>query len=94
MFWGKGDSSKLTPDNKALLENLRALEENGYIIGLTPDESRVAMAAISFYSAVTATTGMLAGMRNVLLFLGSLCVIYWSTKDVLIQFIKSSAGVH
>jgi uncharacterized membrane protein len=92
MFWGKGDVSKLTPEMKAILDQLRNLEDLGFFIGLTPDQTKIAMAAIGFYSAVTATTGIIAGARNVLLFLGSLCVIYWSVKDVLIQFIKSSAG--
>lgn len=92
MFWGIGDSSKLSLEEKQHLEVLRRLQETGHIIGLTPDQVKVAVAAISFYSSLSATTGMLAGARNVLLFLGSLCVMYWAVKDVLVQFIKTSVG--
>jgi len=93
MFWGIGDSSKLSTEEKQTLDALRRLGETGHIVGLTPDQTKVAIAAITFYSNVTATTGIIAGARNVLLFLGSLCVMWWAVKDVVVQFIRSSAGV-
>ena len=92
MFWGNGDSSKLAPEERQTLDALRRLGETGHIVGLTPEQTKVAIAAIQFYAGVTATTGIIAGARNVLLFLGSLCVMYWAAKDVLVQFVKSSVG--
>ena len=92
MFWGIGDSSKLQPEERQTLDALRRLGETGHIIGLTPDQSKVAIAAIQFYSSITATSGIIAGARNVLLFLGSLCVMWWAVKDFAVTFIKASAG--
>lgn len=92
MFWGSGDSSKLEAAEKKTLDALRRLDETGHIVGLTPDQAKVAIAAINFYASVTATTGLIAGARNVLLFLGSLCVMWWAVKDVAVNFIKASAG--
>jgi len=92
MFWGVGDTSKLAPEERQTLDALRRLGETGHIVGLTPDQTKVAIAAIQFYASVTATTGIIAGARNVLLFLGSLCVMWWAVKDIAVQFIKTSAG--
>lgn len=92
MFWGIGDSSKLAPEERQTLDALRRLSETGHIVGLTPDQTKVAIAAIQFYAGVTATTGIIAGARNVLLFLGSLCVMYWAVKDFAVTFIKASVG--
>lgn len=92
MFWGVGDSSKLAPEERQTLDALRRLGETGHIVGLTPDQTKVAIAAIQFYASVTATTGIIAGARNVLLFLGSLCVMWWAARDVVVGFIKASVG--
>lgn len=92
MFWGIGDSSKLSPEERQTLDALRRLGETGHIVGLTPDQTKVAVAAIQFYSSITATSGILAGARNVLLFLGSLCVMWWAVKDFAVTFIRTAAG--
>lgn len=92
MLWGNGDSSKLSPDERKTLDELRRLAETGHIVGLTPEQSKVAVAAINFYAGVTATTGMLAGARNVLMFIGSICLMWWATKDVIVEFIKKAVA--
>lgn len=88
MFWGNGDSSKLSADERKTLDELRRLGEIGYIVGLTPEQTQVALAAVNFYSKLTAATGLIAGARNVLLFIGSLFVMYWATQDVVVQILR------
>lgn len=92
MFWGNGDSSKLNDDERKTLAELRRLGETGHLIGLTPEQTAVALAAIKFYQSVTATTGLIAGARNVAMFIGSMLLIWWSVRDAVIAFIKSNAG--
>jgi hypothetical protein len=92
MFWGKGDSSKLTPEERQVLEYLRRLEETGHIVALTPENTQVALAAVRFFAAVTATSGVLAGARNVMLWIGGLLVMFWTMRDTIVQFIKTAAG--
>lgn len=92
MLWGIGDSSKLSPEEKKTLEELRRLSETGHIVGLTPEQSKMAVSAINFYAGVTATTGFLAGARNVLMFIGSIVLMWWAAKDVVVEFIKKSVG--
>lgn len=92
MFWGKGDSSKLSQTEQEALAVLRRLEETGHLVALTPDQTLVALAAIRFYSNVTATSGVLAGARNVAMWIVGCLVAYWAAKDVIVNFIKTSAG--
>lgn len=92
MLWGIGDSSKLSPDEKKTLEELRRLSETGHIVGLTPEQSKMAIAAINFYAGVTATSGILAGARNVLMFIGSIFIMWWAAKDFVVEVIKKAAG--
>jgi hypothetical protein len=88
MFWGKGDSSKLSPESRQVLERLRELEESGHIVALTPDQTQDALRAIKFYQSVTATTGMVAGMRNVSYWLAGMVVLWWTSKDAVVAFLK------
>lgn len=92
MLWGNGDTGKLTEKERETLHELRRMVETGHIIGLTPEQSQTVIAAIKFYAAVTATSGLLAGSRNVLVFLGSMLLMWWTAKDAVIEFIKKAAG--
>lgn len=92
MFWGNGDSSKLTPEARATLEELRRLVESGHIVGLSPDQSKQALNAINFYSAITATSGLLAGIRNVAYWVAGLGIFWWTSKDVVVAFLKTTAA--
>ena len=88
MFWGKGDSSRLSPEGRQALDRLRELEEAGHIIALTPDQTADALKAIKFYQSVTATTGMVAGMRNVSYWLAGMVVLWWTSKDAVVAFLQ------
>lgn len=94
MFWGNGDSSKLTPDEKETLQQLQRLVETGHVVALSPEQSKVALDAIRFYGAVTATTGVLVGARNVAWWIAGLAVAVWAAPDAVKSFIQAiAAGV-
>lgn len=92
MFWGNGDSNKLSLEERKTLEELRKLVETGHLVALTPDQTVIALNAIKFYTAVTATSGLFAGVRNVLVWFGGALAIYWAIKDGLAAYIKSVIG--
>jgi hypothetical protein len=73
-------------EQKTLAE-LRRLVETGHIIALTPEQSATAVDAINFYSMVRAVGPLLVGVRNILLFLGSLIAIWWAGHDAIVDFI-------
>jgi hypothetical protein len=92
MFWGEGDTSKLTASERKALEELRRLAETGHIVGLSPEPTTIALAAIRVYGSISATYGLLAGIRNTAVMVGALLAIWWACKDAIIQFIQSAAG--
>jgi hypothetical protein len=92
MFWGNGDSSKLSPEERATLDQLRRLVESGHLIALSPEQTKVALAAINFYGALTATTGFVVGVRNTLYWVAGLAGVWWVSKDTLITFIQTIAS--
>lgn len=92
MFWGNGDSSKLTESELKTLNELRRLNETGHIVGLTAEQSEVAMKAVRFYAAVSATSGILAGVKNVGMWIGGFVLMWWAFRDAVVAFIKGAAG--
>ena len=88
MFWAKGDSSKLGPEDRQLLDGLRKLEETGHIAGTNPDQTKDALAAIRFFGMLTAATGLLAGFRNVSLWISGMLIGYWAFRDAAIAALK------
>ena len=92
MLWGNGDTGRLTDRERETLADLRRLVETGHLVGLTPEQAQTVLSAIKFYAAISATSGLLAGSRNVLVFLGSILLMWWTAKDAIIEFIKKAAG--
>lgn len=92
MFWGRGDSSKLEEGQRQLLDDLRRLEETGHIVTTTPEQSRDALSAIRFFGMLTSATGLLAGMRNVSMWVGGALVAWWAVKEAVIEFIKKAGA--
>lgn len=89
MFWGNGDSSKLTPEERDTLDTLRRLVESGHVVALSSEQTKVALDAIRFYGAVTATTGILIGVRNVAYWVGGLTMAVWLAPDAVKGFIQA-----
>jgi hypothetical protein len=92
MFWGKGDSSKLDPDQLQTLDDLRRLVETGHVIALTPEQSAVAVQAINFYASVQSASLLLVAARNILLFIGALIGMWWVSHDAVTSFIQAAAS--
>lgn len=89
MFWGNGDSGKLGPQERAELERLRRLVESGHIVALSPEQTAIALAAIKFYGNISATTGVLAGTRNVSIWIAGMIAVWWTSKDAVVEFVRS-----
>lgn len=92
MFWGKGDSSKLDPDQLQTLDDLRRLVETGHVIALTPEQSAVAVQAINFYASVQSASLLLVAARNILIFIGALIGMWWVSHDAVTSFIQAAAS--
>lgn len=92
MLWGNGDSSKLTEEEQKTLAELRRLVETGHIVGLTPEQTQIALSAVKFYAAISATTGVLSGVKNVSIWVGGMVMMWWAFRDTIIKFIKAAAG--
>lgn len=90
MFWGKGDTSKLSDDEQKTLRHLRRLEETEHIVALNADKAQVAMRAIEFFDGWESAFRLLSGGKNVAVLVGSLLVIYWATNDWIVEFIRSA----
>lgn len=92
MFWGKGDSARLTEEERVTLDDLRRLVETGHIIALSPEQSAMAVAAINFYAMVKSAAVLLTGLRNALVIAGALLGFWWLGHDAVVNFIQTVAG--
>lgn len=92
MFWGKGDSSKLSDEERLTLDDLRRLVETGHIIGLSPEQSAMAVRAINFFSRVDAAMELVVGFRNALVIAAALLGFWWFGNDALVNFIQTVGG--
>lgn len=81
MFFGKGDSSKLTEEQTQILSNLRRMGETGHLIILTPDQSEVAIKAIDFYSQWESVARLGATIRNTGLLVTGLLATWWVAQE-------------
>jgi len=91
MFWGKGDSAKLTEEEKVTLDDLRRLAETGHIVGLSPEQTEVAVAAINSYAMVRSAWALVIGFRNALVIAAALLGFWWVGHDAVVAFIESVA---
>jgi hypothetical protein len=92
MFWGKGDSARLTDEERRTLDELRRLVETNHIIALSPEQVDLALAALRLYGGFSAATGVFAGARNTFLWIGSMLLIWWSIQDWAILFIRRAVA--
>lgn len=92
MFTGKGDTSKLTEFEKSVWDAISRLGETGHIVELTPDQSEIALEALSAYRQWMAVWSVARSVRNTALLIGGLLAIYWATQDWLRDFIVRTAA--
>lgn len=89
MFWGNGDTSKLSEDERMTLEHLRRMVETGHIVALTPVQAALAVEALSWYGRWIAVGQFLTAVRNVGLLVGGILALWWATQGQLVDWIRS-----
>ncbi len=89
MFWGKGDSSKLSEEERLTLDDLRRLAETGHIIAFSPEQSEKAVRAVNLFSVIDSALVLLTGLRNALVIAGALLGFWWVGYDSIVAFIQS-----
>lgn len=77
MLWGKGDSSKLTEEERLTLGQLRRMVETGHIVALNADQTDLLVRALERYSDWESTFRTLKHVRNVLTLLGFFFGAWW-----------------
>lgn len=92
MFWGSGDSTKLSEEERVTLAHLRRMVETGHIYAMSPKESEIAIAAIQFYGSWIASLRLLNSIKNVGLLIGAVLAIWWATQGALLEWIKGAIG--
>lgn len=90
MFWGKGDTSRLEDQEAKTLADLRRMVETGHIVALSPEQSEVALRAITFYDDWESTFRFLGSIRNTVILLGFLATIWYTTEGSVIEFITGA----
>jgi hypothetical protein len=88
MFWGNGDSTKLTEEERVTLAHLRRMVETGHISALSPKESETALAAIQFYGSWLASLRLLNSVKNVALLIGALLAIWWASQGAVAEWVR------
>ena len=89
MFWGNGDSAKLTDEEKQTLDHLRRVVETGHLRSLSPKEVDLLMELIQFYSNWIGSFRLLNSVKNIGLLIGALLAIWWATEGAIIAWISS-----
>jgi hypothetical protein len=92
MFWGNGDTSKLSDEEKTTLAHLRRMVETGHIVALTHAQAMVAMEALTWYSRWTAFAQVLTMIRNVGLLAGGVLALWWGAHSQIADWLKTIAG--
>lgn len=89
MFTGHGDSSKLTEDERKTWDDLRRLMETGHVVGLSSEQTDMAIEAIRVYGSLKAATGVFNSIRNVSILLLASLVAGWTFWDNFVAFLRS-----
>jgi len=88
MFTGKGDTSRLSPSEVETWDDIRRLMETGHVVGLSPEQTELAIEAIRVYSSVKAATGLISSIRNVSFILAASLLAGWSYWDTFVGWLR------
>lgn len=89
MWWGRGDTSKLTADQQKTLSALRRLEETGHLTTLDSGKAAVAVRGVEFYGQWESIIKTMTSVKNVALLVGAILAIYWASEGAVIEWIRS-----
>lgn len=92
MLWGKGDSSKLSDEEKLTLQHIRRMVETGHIHDLDHDKTQTLLRALDWYSDWEGTFRTMKHVRNVIGLLAFFFVSWWATGGSPLDIIKGLAG--
>lgn len=89
MFWGNGDSSRLTEAERETLSHIRRMVETGHVVALNPEQSRLAVEALLWYSRFIAFGHLMQSVRNIGLLVAGLMALWWASKGALTEWVQS-----
>lgn len=92
MWWGRGDTSKLTEEEKQTLYHLRRFEETGHVTALNDRQAGIGVRAVEFYGQWESLLKLMTSVKNIALLVGALLAIYWATGDFLLVQIRAALG--
>lgn len=92
MFSGRGDSSRLSEEEKKTLDHLRRLGETDHIVTLSVEKTQVALRAVDFYGRWEAVFALGRSIRNTGLLIGGLLALWWASQEGFIEFIRRITG--
>lgn len=92
MWWGRGDTSKLTADQQKTLAALRRLDETGHLTTLDAARAQTASRAVDFYGQWESIIRTMTSVKNVALLVGAMLAIYWASEGAVVDWIKSVVG--
>jgi hypothetical protein len=89
MLTGNGDSSKLEQEELHILAALRRMVETKHIVSLTPDQTDLVLEMIDWFSQWKSVLRLLHSLRNISMLLGGLLVVWWTSKEAIVMWIRS-----
>ncbi len=89
MLTGNGDSSKLTEEELHTLSALRRMVETNHIVSLSPDQTKLVLEMIDWFSQWKSVLRLAASLRNVSLLLGALLGFWWVSKETMVEWIRT-----
>lgn len=92
MWWGRGDTSKLSDEEKVTLAHLRRFEETGHIRALDDKRSETAMRGVDFFAQWESTLRTITSLRNTLVMFGGIIAIWLTFKTQIIAFFTAAGG--
>jgi hypothetical protein len=92
MFLGRGDSSRLSEEEKKTLDHLRRLGETGHIVHLMAEKTEVAVRAIDFFGRWEAVFALGRSVRNTGLLIGGLLALWGASQEGFIEFVRRVTG--
>lgn len=87
MFLGKGDSSKLSPEEAKTLAHLRRLDETGHIVQWDERKSRAAVRAVETFERWEGVLHLGNSIRNTMVLITFFLAAYWFAGESVLNFL-------
>ena len=87
MFFGKGDSSKLTEEQAETLSHLRRMGETGHIVTRSPDQTESDIRALDNLAQWDSAFKVMRTLRNTGLLVTGLLATWWVAQEQIMRII-------